>query len=272
MIWKSVASVPGRGLYLNQLASIDTGIVANSFRGDRVYTTDMQFTDWQTWSVDRDATIANLASLNGKCYSFMKHQRSGSGEIAQFDVRTGMWHSLVTVAGDYQLVASETSLFLIGTSADGLVDEAMQIHKCDIIGKRLEYIYSLPAHVSMDSSLFSAVAIRDKIYMTGTSSSVSALNLFDSSTKLIPNTTNRNCTLLNFGGRLVASGGVGDSPGANASSHVEIFHPKLNRWLSLPPMSCNRVWHGVCTTNEYSVAVVGGMDQDILSSAEILCV
>ena len=269
--WHSVSPVPENGVYLNRVVSINIGIAIASHHGNKLYSTDDQVTEWKTWLVDDDAIITSLASLNGECYSVMQQQMPFSSKIARFDARTGMWHPCLTFKGKLQLAANENELLLIGLDK-GEVDDKMQICKFDIIGGMLDRVCSVP----INPLQFSAIAVGDTIYMTGThddwSSFTCSLNLSDFSINNLPNTTNRNCTLLNFGGRLVASGGIDDSEKTTisaASNHVEIFQQCVDQWLPLPPMVHKRVCHGVCVTNEYSIAVVGGVDLDTLSSVEI---
>ena len=265
--WHSVSSVPEKGLFLNRVASMHTGIAIASQHGSKLYTTDDLLTEWKTWFTSGDLIIANLASLNGDCYSVMKQHMSTSSKIARFDGRTGTWHPLLTFKGKMQLAANDNDLLLIGNDT-GLVDDQMQIYKCDAIGGMQERICSIP----ISPLQFSAIAIGDKIYMTGTHGDMSSftlsLDLGDFSVHFLPTTTNQNCTLLNYGGRVVASGGIDDSERAiaAASNHVEIFQPKYDQWLPLLPMTHKRVYHGVCVTNDYALAVVGGAN---LSSVEI---
>ena len=267
--WHSGSPVPEKGVYLNRVASIHTGIAVASHHGSKLYTTDDQATEWKTWFVDDDVVITNLASLNGECYSVMEQQTSTSSKVARFDIKTGTWHPFLTFKGKMKLAANENDLFLIG-NAEGLVDDEMQIYKCDVGGMQ-ERMCSIPIRPSQ----FSAVAIGEKIYLAGThdlSSFTCCLNLGDFSLTNLPNTTNRNCTLVDFGGRLVASGGIDESKRgiSAASDRVEIFQPEFDQeWLPLLPMVHKRVLHGVCITNDYSLAVVGGMDLDTLSSVEL---
>ena len=80
-------------------------------------------------------------------------------------------------------------------------------------------------------------------------------------TQLHP-TTKRSCQLVSLHGRLVATGGVNDAGHRNwghRSDVVEVYDEETDSsWLPLPSMNTPRIHHGVCTTSDDCLVVVGG--------------
>ncbi|XP_062507575.1 uncharacterized protein LOC134183991 [Corticium candelabrum] len=264
--WKPVRCAAGGGIYVNRLVAVNTGLIACSDSGDELFMANNSVEEWKTLPVTSHFRIVGLAALDGECFSIMRDRRSSDNKVANFDVKTSTWRTAaaMTFEGVWQLVANESSLYLIGNRQE-ILNRELQVYEVDINEGGCHHLGS----VEIEFLVVSAVAIGDNIYMSGKSSSVRVLSLADFSMKSLPNMSNRNCSILNFGGRLVALGGIDSNDGA-ASAAVEIFHPRVNKWLALPPMTCRRVGHGVCRTNDYSIAVVGGMDVDITASAETL--
>jgi len=78
----------------------------------------------------------------------------------------------------------------------------------------------------------------------------------------IPSPKRRQSRIIGFNGKVIATGGW------DWVNDVEVFDDTSGFWLPLPSMKEGRALHGVCTTRNNQIVVVGGYGA--LKSVEIL--
>ena len=70
-------------------------------------------------------------------------------------------------------------------------------------------------------------------------------------------TTEDFCELSSWNGKLVATGG--EEGFRKGSNYVETYDDMSGNWFPLPSMNKGRFAHGVCTTKDNQLIVVGGV-------------
>ena len=109
----------------------------------------------------------------------------------------------------------------------------------------------------------SLAVIDDKMFAggggnkSGPSNSVECFIMEEQKWIEIKPTTNKLCQLSSWNEKLVATGGYDEEAGEH-SNCVEFYDKPSGEWLPLPPMNMGRDGHGVCTTKDNKLIVVGG--------------
>ena len=105
----------------------------------------------------------------------------------------------------------------------------------------------------------SLAVIDDKMFVGGgfgAGKSVECLSMKEEKWVNIKPTAKKLCQLSSWNGKLVATGGL------YKSNSVEMYDELSGEWLSLPSMNKGRSSHGVCTTKDKQLVVVGGFSAE----------
>ena len=89
-------------------------------------------------------------------------------------------------------------------------------------------------------------------------SEVAVLPLNESKWKKLTPLKYGSATVTGLHDKLIATGGESLDDRTQAVCNVEVFDTTSNKWLPLPNMTAPRCFHGICITENNSLAVVGG--------------
>ena len=225
---------------------------------------------WQVSNVK--INIYKLCECQGKCFILSRDK----GKWKIFEYSKGNTKEVTTLPEKYtdsissmSMIANEEKIYVVGGKRNNI--GTAQVHCYNLQTDKWISFQSLSGG-RFDCSL----SITDRNLYAGGGwtaerepcRSVERLSLdaeHPKWTQLHP-TTERSCQLASLYGRLVAIGGVDEL--GRGSKAVEVYDDEKKSWLPLPSMNKSRYYHGVCTTSDDRLVVVGGLGSN--GSAESL--
>ncbi|XP_065845635.1 uncharacterized protein [Oscarella lobularis] len=171
---------------------------------------------------------------------------------------------LVTqIDGQYQMkyrsaIGHKEKIYLVGGKEE---NEACDSIDCFDVAKREWEETRL--NMKKSRKWCSLAVVDDKLFFGGGkgSNEVECLSIGEEKWIQVGATTEENCRLSSWNGKIVATGG------GRGSRRVEMYDERSGTWLPLPSMNHARVNHGACSTKDNRLVVVGGG-----ASLEKLCI
>eukprot|EP00118_Oscarella_pearsei_P014385 m.122912 g.122912 ORF g.122912 m.122912 type:complete len:434 (+) comp37805_c0_seq9:29-1330(+) len=207
------------------------------------------------------------------CY-IMGRDMTGSRKICSWETGSDRVQTLTRLPDHHQLfnvsaTGHKNKVYLVGGSADvwgncpvGQVDNyditSNQWTKMNNL-KNKRYSCSLAV---VDNKL----VVGGGYVESGPSNIIECLPLNGGDSFTLPPTTKDRCEIAAFNGRLVAVGGW------FKTSHFEVYDSFSNSWLPLPYLRKGRELHGVCTTQDDKIVVVGGYRGAPIRSVEVFSI
>ena len=186
------------------------------------------------------------------------------------------WQSQVTLPSELQLLFGvsvalhEDSLYAVG-GMNRSFEKVNTARVCDLRSG----VWLPLDDMQTKRSFCSCLVFNDTVYVGGGGTNginscctVEALRLGCGGWRTDTCTTNYECSLVDIGNRLVATGGETRENWPAYSDSVELFDDRSCGWLSLPCMTQKRSWHGVLVSQNYELVAAGGVH---LNSVESLC-
>jgi hypothetical protein len=160
----------------------------------------------------------------------------------------------------FTMVANKKSIYLLGGFLDG--HSLSTAFVCDIESRTWQSLPKMP----FKSGCCSAVLLNNSLYAIGgfTTNKYQCFPVRQMAALPLNEPRWRRHQQLTFGGAtvtplhdsLIATGGrLGDGGDVN---NVEMYFAKSDMWMPLSSMKTSRSWHGVCVTENNSLAAIGG--------------
>lgn len=263
--------IPNIGRTTNCATALDNGTMFMSYwAGSHLNVLERGSMDWSVCA-DLKQPIWNVFSSQDTCYI----RASWNNTI--FRLADGRWSKVADLparlmspisAGYASLHATDQFIYRLGGYKGAPLSTATRY---DIKSQKWE---SLP-HMPFTSYWCSSILIDDVLYVGGgyhekrPLTSVAALSLNESEWRMLPPLEHGCATISQLQGHLVATGGYTSLCGTEGVvDTVSLFEPKAGRWMPLSSMAGKHVGHGVCSTPDGGLAVMGGSGS---RNAEILC-
>ena len=251
---------------MNCVAAVDNTIVAACCSVNGLYTLDMDNSS--------DELVAHN-SLYGNIWNVFRYQNScyvvaGSDQkIYRWNLSSHTWHPVTGIPTElrdgcgFSLVASDDRIYMLG----GWLNE-QAVNRAYVYDMGSDKWQSLPK-IPFAGYLCSSVIINNTLYVAGGVTldssgkvhsvyEVSALPLTDSCWRRSTRMSYGSATLTVLYDRLIATGGI--SIDGYAVNKVETFDATSDRWLPVPDMITPRYGHGICVTENNTLAEVGGVE------------
>ena len=254
------------------MAAVGNTIVAGNCPGTDLYALEDGNEEWITHE-GLHGPICNVFSNQNSCYvAAGRHKK-----IFQWNVDTHTWYPITDIPTQlsrgivlFSLVASDEHIYMLGGWLNG-----QAVNRAFVYDMKSDTWHPLP-NTPFTSCFCSSVLINNTLYVAGgatINSSGMTVPVGEVSALTLNESNWRRLTPLTYGGarvtalyeRLIATGG--ESLDGHASNHVEVFDVISDQWLPLPHMTTPRCLHGVCVTENNSLAAVGGF---IRTECEIL--
>ena len=209
--------------------------------------------------------IDSLFNAGDECFGTF-FNAGGKQSIAKYAVKKNEWKHVTDIPSwdqlnNYGITADRDHVYIVGGRDDGgnrkdtvLVYDINTGTQCGRKKMNSKRQCCSPAIVG---NLLYVGGGRDGVHHLNTVECIPLID--DCSHPRVAETPTYGCSLASLCGQLVMSGGtVGERLFSPVSNKVSVLSPSLNRWLPLPPMNKQRVYHGTCTVGDDTLMVVGG--------------
>ena len=205
---------------------------------------------WKGENHDMGSIIGSVFECEGKGYVMEGGGDTGGKckSIYEWKSETRKLELLTKIPDEYQLgyrsaIGYNGNIYLV---RGGVRVDCFDINKREWVPiKKMKY----------ERWLCSLAVIDDKMFVGGgygAGNSVECFLMKEQKWIDIKPTTKEKCQLSSWNGKLVATGGLG------WSNCVELYDELSGDWLPLPSLNKGRYCHGVCTTKDNQLIVVGG--------------
>ena len=251
---------------VNCVAAVGNTIVTGYYSGSDLYTLDLDNAgDESEWVISYEGLhgpILNVFSCQSSCYVAAGWDQ----KIYKWNMKSDTWQPIAGIPTQFSygnvyfsLVASGERIYMVGGWLNG-----QAVNSAIVYDMKSDQWQSLPS-MPFTGSLCSSVLIDNTLYVTGglnkggsgealSACEVSALTLNESTWWRLRPMKYGYSTVTALHDRLIAIGG--ESLEGHEVSNVEVVS---DQWLPLPHMTAPRCYHGVCVTENNSLAAVGGL-------------
>ena len=210
------------------------------------------------WEDSRvSVNMCRLMKCNEKGYCLIEDDRNVSRHISEIENSTEV---LAVLPNNHQLlcvsaIGHKDKIYVVG-GTDSYFNPKPVISVLDVTTSKWIKLKDM----SCGRSSCSLTTIDNKLYVgsgvcLSGSTNVECFDLKAEAWTSIHPTTNTMCHLSSLYDKLVATGGRCKGKSSNA---VEVYDNATDSWFPLPSMEERRLHHGVCTTEDDKLFVVGG--------------